>query len=197
MVVGLDIIHAAPEIERALESLHHVLIPGGCLLVVELDGRDWQYKPGTLWTDTVFGAFSEWFGYADGRHHPSVSLDGCEHRAGSVGFVDFQHVAQIEGGLDFLFIAQKSTIVESSFDLTIPTHHEFTYMFSKEMELHEEIKNFSVDTEISFWIPAASGTDGDATQGLVKSLSRKYSSWNVHLGILESGSNELSRVGWM
>ena len=197
VVVGLDVIHAAPEVERALESLYQVLIPGGSLLVAELDGRDWEYKPGTLWTDTVFGGFSEWFGYVDGRHHPSISPDGWERRAGSVGFVDFQHITEIGGGLDFLFTAQKSTAVESSFGLTIPTHHFFTYAFGKEMELQKEIKKFSVDRDISFWILAAEGTDGDAAQGLVKSLSREYSNWNVHLGIFENGSDESSRVDWI
>ena len=179
MVVGLDIIHTAPEIELALELLHHVLIPGGCPIVAELDERHSLDRHGVRW---ILGIVR-----LRGRKAPSVSLsDGWERHAGSVGFVDFQHIAEVEGGLDFLFIAQESTTVESPFGLTIPTHHFFTYMFGKEMELQEEIKKFSVDKDISFWIPAAGGTDGDTTQGLIKSLSREYGNWNVHLGIFES-----------
>jgi ubiquinone/menaquinone biosynthesis C-methylase UbiE len=66
MVVGLHVIHAVPEVKSVLESLHRVLVPGGSLLVVELDGSDWEHTPGSLWTDMVFGGFSEWFGYTDG-----------------------------------------------------------------------------------------------------------------------------------
>lgn len=195
IVVGLQVIHAAPDIESVLKSLHRVLLPSGSLLVVELDGSDWKHTRGSLWIDAVFGGFSEWFGYTDARDHPSISPDGWKRLAGSVGFVDFQHSTEIGGGWKFLFTAQKPPVEESSFSATILDHHHFlTYTFGKEIELQKRIKNFDVDRDISLWILATEGTDGDAAQGLVKSLSREYINWGIHLGIFDSRSDEWSRV---
>lgn len=197
IVVGLDVIHAAPDVESVLESLHRVLLPGGSLLVVELDGSNWKTTPGSLWTDMVFGGFSEWFGYTDGRNHPSISPDGWERLAESVGFVDFQPSTEIGGGWEFLFTAQKTPAEESSFGVTVPDHHFLTYTFGKEIELQEQIKRFDVDREMSLWILATDGIDGDAAQGLVKSLSREYANCGIHLGIFDSESDESSRVDWI
>ena len=197
ILVGLHVIHAAPEVESVLESLHRVLIPGGALIVVELDGGDWKHTPGSLWTDMVFGGFSEWFGYTDGRDHPSIPPDGWERLAESVGFVDFQHSTEIGGGWEFLFTAQKSPAEETSFGVTTPDHHFLTYTFGKEIELQEQIKNFSVDKKISLWVLATDGVDGDAAQGLVKSLSREYADWGIHLGIFDRETDESSRVDWI
>ena len=197
VVVGLHVIHAAPDVKSVLESLHRVLIPCGSLLVVELDGSDWKYTPGSLWTDMVFGGFSEWFGYTDGRDHPSISPDGWERLAGTVGFVDFQFSTEIGGGWEFLFTTQKSPAEESSFGVTIPDHRFLTYAFGKEMELQEQIKSFDVDRDTSLWILATDGIDGDAAQGLVKSLSREYINWGIHLGIFDRESDESSRVDWI
>jgi len=197
IVVGLHVIHAAPEVESVLESLHQVLIPGGSLLVVELDGSDWKHTPGSLWTDMVFGGFSEWFGYTDGRNHPSISPGGWERLVGSVGFVDFQPSTEIGGGWEFLFIAQKSPAEESSFGVTIPDHRFLTYTFGKEMELQEQIKSFGFNRDISLWILVTDGIDGDAAQGLIKSLSRECTNWGVHLGIFDSETDESCRVDWI
>ena len=193
IIVGLHVIHAAPEVESVLESLYRVLLPGGSLLVVELDGSDWKHTPGSLWTDMVFGGFSEWFGYTDGRDHPSISPDGWSRLAESVGFVDFQHSAEIGGGWEFLFTAQKS-LEKSSFGVTVPSHHFLTYAFGMEIELQEQIKNLDVDRDISLWILATEGIDGDAAGGLVKSLSHEYTNWSIHLGVFDNESNESSRV---
>ena len=194
ILVGLHVIHAVPEVEGVLESLHRVLVPGGSLIVVELDGSDWNHTTGTLWADMVFGGFSEWFGYTDGREHPSISPDGWERLTKSVGFVDFQHSTEFGGGWEFLFTAQKSLAGESSFGVTTPNRHFLTYTFGKEVELQEGIKNLDVDRDISLWIIATDGIDGDAAQGLVKCLSREYANWAIHLGIFDSESDESSRV---
>ena len=197
MVVGFDVIHAAPNVENVLESLHRILIPGGSLLVVELDGNDWKNTPGSLWTDMVFGGFSEWFGYTDRRDHPSISPVGWESLTESAGFVDFQHSTEIGGGWEFLFTAQKSPAEEMSFGITAPDHHFLTYTFGKEIELQEQIRGFDVDKDISLWILATDGTDGDAAQGLVKTLSREYTNWGIHLGIFDRESDQSCRVDWI
>jgi len=197
VVVGLHVIHAASDVESVLKSLYRVLIPGGSLLLVELDGNDWKHKPRSLWTDVVFGGFSEWFGYTDGREHPSISPDGWERLAGSASFVDFQRSIETGGGWEFMFTAQKSPAQESSFGVATPDHHFLTYTFGKEMELREQIESFDVDRGVSLWILATDGIDGDAAQGLIKSMSREYNNWGIHLGIFDSESDESSRVDWI
>ena len=194
MVVGFGVLHAVPDVESVLESLHRVLLPGGSLLVVELDGSDWKNTPGSLWTDMVFGGFSEWFGYTDGRDHPSISPDDWQRLTESAGFVEFQRSVEMGGGYEFLLTAQKSHTKRASFSVTNPGHHFLTYTFGMEIELQEQIKGFDVDGDISLWILATDGIDGDAAQGLVKSLSHEYANWGIHLGIFDSASDQSFRV---
>jgi SAM-dependent methyltransferase len=195
LIVGLDVIHAVPDISNVLKFLHRVLIPGGSLLVVELDGTDWKSIPSALWADVVFGGFSEWFGYADGRDHPSISPNDWGHLVRSAGFVDFQQSREIGGGREFFFAAQKSFSEDSSFDIT--NLHFLTYTFGKEIELQQQFKNFDINQSISLWIFATNGIDGDAAQGLVKTLCCEYINWSIRLGIFDKETDESSRVDWV
>ena len=194
VIVGLGVIHVVPDVKNVLESLYRVLVPGGYLLTVELDGSGWEHRPGSLWTDMVFGGFSEWFGYTDGRSHPSIVPEEWAHLTRSAGFVDFQYSTETGCGREFLFTAQKSHTGQPPFSITRSGHHFLTYTFGKEIELQEKIKGFNVDQDISLWILATEGLDGGAAQGLVKGLSREYINWDIHLGIFDDELSESSRV---
>ena len=194
MVVGLQVIHAVPDVESVLKSLHQVLVPGGSLLIVELDGSDWKHAPASLWGDMVFGGFSEWFGYTDGRDHPSIAPDGWDRLTRSVGFVDFQSATEVGGGTEFFFTAQKSPDQAPLFDTNALGCHFITYIFGEELELQEQFKTFDIYQDISIWILATDGIDGEAAQGLVKALSREYSNWDMHLGIFDKETDKPSRV---
>ncbi|KAJ7609191.1 hypothetical protein DFH06DRAFT_1247461 [Mycena polygramma] len=59
VIVGLHVLHAVPDISSCLSSLKRLLVPGGYLLVIEIDGESWGEKVGSVWFDCVFGSFSE------------------------------------------------------------------------------------------------------------------------------------------
>jgi len=108
IVAGLRVLHAVPDIAEALASLRTLLVPGGSLLVVELDGTRWEKVPGALWHDTIFGSFAEWFGSTDGRNHPSLSPGQWAEALGKAGFEDYQSSVEGDDGTEFLFTAKVS-----------------------------------------------------------------------------------------
>ncbi|KDQ58084.1 hypothetical protein JAAARDRAFT_57854 [Jaapia argillacea MUCL 33604] len=66
IVTAFDVIHATPSITDTLTTLRHLLVPGGYLAVVELDGSAFTSNShGSVW---IFGGFREWFGVLDERH---------------------------------------------------------------------------------------------------------------------------------
>lgn len=73
VITAFSVLHVAADIVTTLKHLWNLLTPGGCLLVVDLDGSAWDasassdQRAGTLWYDFVFGCFSEWHSYNDGR----------------------------------------------------------------------------------------------------------------------------------
>ncbi|EPQ51987.1 polyketide synthase [Gloeophyllum trabeum ATCC 11539] len=68
IVTAFDVIHATPSIQRSIESLRSLLVPGGYLAVIELDGKCFDTEAaGSIWMDWIFGSFREWFGVLNMR----------------------------------------------------------------------------------------------------------------------------------
>lgn len=81
VITAFSVLHVAADIVSTLKYLRSLLVPGGCLLVVDLDGNAWDASAspdrnaGTLWYDFVFGCFSEWHSFEDGRERCTL----CKH----------------------------------------------------------------------------------------------------------------------
>ncbi|KAJ8483173.1 hypothetical protein ONZ45_g14697 [Pleurotus djamor] len=79
IIVGFDVLHATMDIQRTLASLHDLLVPGGHIGVIELDGESFAKEAsGSLWMNFVFGSFQQWFGVLNDdalRSHCTLTLD--------------------------------------------------------------------------------------------------------------------------
>ncbi|KAI3605818.1 polyketide synthase [Moniliophthora roreri] len=79
IVVAFDVLHATPSITSTLSTLHDLLLPGGHLAIIELDGRSFATGAvGSVWMDYIFGSFQEWFGVLEHRPASHCSLDKSE-----------------------------------------------------------------------------------------------------------------------
>ncbi|KAL0572907.1 hypothetical protein V5O48_009054 [Marasmius crinis-equi] len=79
IVVAFDVLHATPSIGDTLSALRDLLLPGGHLVVIELDGQSFASGAiGTTWTDYIFGSFQEWFGVLEHRSDSHCSLSRTE-----------------------------------------------------------------------------------------------------------------------
>lgn len=87
IILGLNVIHAAPDLKYTLSNLLSLLSPGGHLLVVDPDGTN-SNQPGRIWMDFIFGVFPGWFGFTDERAHCSCSPAEWKQALNDVGFGD-------------------------------------------------------------------------------------------------------------
>jgi len=196
IITAFYVIHAAPDLSPTLESLHRLLVPGGCLLVCELDASMWGQTPGSLWHDMVFGSFAEWFGSTDGREHCALTPACWVSTLESAGFTDVQTVSDPTlMNLDFTFVAQKPygppTITSVSFK-TKP--HFFSYRWGDERKLQEVLSNLDTNVSTTLWLLATEGIDGDAGAGIVYTLVREFVGWNIHVGVFPEGCETQRRI---
>ena len=182
IITGLHVLHAVPDIGEALASLRTLLVPGGSLLVAELDGTQWEKVSGTIWYDVIFGSFAEWFGSTDGRSHPSLSPGQWGEALRKAGFEDYQSSVETDDGIEFLFTAK----VSQTHPITQSTGSEpvfLSYMFGEEMALQQEILALDATNPLELWILAKDGIDGDSITGLANSLAKEYANWEAHAAI--------------
>ena len=49
IVVAFDVLHTVPNIKNTMDTLQRLLLPGGHIAIIELDGRKWtEGRPGTI-----------------------------------------------------------------------------------------------------------------------------------------------------
>ena len=196
IITAFYVIHAAPDIATALKSLRRLLVPGGCLLVCELDASAWKQTPGSLWHDMVFGSFAEWFGSTDGREHCALTPANWESTLESAGFTDVQTVSDPAlTNLDFTFIARRPYNSSAIAPHTPKTKsHFFSYSYGDEMKLQETLSTLDPNASTTLWLLATEGVDGDAAAGLVCTLMKEFEGWNIHLGIFPQGYERQNQI---
>lgn len=196
VITAFYVVHAAPDIAATLKSLRQLLVPGGCLLVCELDASAWKQTPGSLWHDMVFGSFAEWFGGTDGREHCALTPASWVTALESAGFADVQTVSDPAlTNLDFTFVAQKpndlSTIVSPPFNAK---PRFFSYSYGDETKLQGILSSSGANASTPLWLLATEGASGDAVTGLVYSLVKEFAGWDIHVGIFPQRYETQSRI---
>ncbi|KAI3601476.1 polyketide synthase [Moniliophthora roreri] len=91
IIVAFDVLHATPSIGDTLGTLRELLLPGGYLAIIELDGNSFANDAvGSIWMDFIFGSFSEWFGVLEQRQtfHCSLSKSEWNGALRSAGFAE-------------------------------------------------------------------------------------------------------------
>ncbi|KAJ6452134.1 KR domain-containing protein [Mycena vitilis] len=204
IIVALHTLHVAPIVETSLVSLQNLLIPGGSLLIVELDGSSWSDKSGSVWFDCVFGSFPEWFGYADGREHCSMAPVAWKRQLESLDLVNVQTCAETgDNGRDFFFVAHKHSSGSLSVaQPPIDSQHIHTYQIGSAMELRNALVIHDSTASITVYILALQGRDADSAVGLCATLRKEFQCWDIRLGVFESATQLshpiplLSRHAW-
>ncbi|KAJ6555282.1 hypothetical protein B0H10DRAFT_2201676 [Mycena sp. CBHHK59/15] len=194
VIVALHVLHVVPDMRSCLSALKELLVPGGSMLVIELDGTSWGEKFGSVWWDCVFGSFSEWFGFTDGRTHCTMSPTSWLEELHDLGFVK-NHASVEDGGHNFLFTAQKpsssSTLAIHNSDVPPIPRHLLEYSFGNEIQLQTRLTELSPKEQIEVYLVALHGRDGDAAMGLGLSLIPEFPFWQIRLAIFESAAHLL------
>ncbi|KAF8177391.1 KR domain-containing protein [Mycena galopus ATCC 62051] len=186
LVVSLHVLHTAPNIRQCLSRLHDLLVPGGCLLTVELDGTAWADDRGTVWFDCVFGSFPEWFGPTDGREHCAMTPISWKQQLKDAGFVNIQTCVEQGGrGRDFLCVAQRSLSCISHAVEPLPGY-SYLYEYENEIELQTRLSVHDPAASATIYLLASKGRNADAAVGLCAALRKETPLWDVRLAIFES-----------
>ncbi|KAJ3554330.1 hypothetical protein NP233_g12444 [Leucocoprinus birnbaumii] len=184
IIIAYHVLHVAPEIQTLSQQLHDMLVPGGFLLVTELDGTSWFDKPGTAWMDFAFGSFAEWFNYRDDRAHCSMSPSQWRSVLGSAGFDNFSTIVGSGHCLDFIYTCQRVT-PGKPFDQP-PIITLIRFEAGKELELQKRLKTFNPISEGVLCVWTDSKYDGDTALGLVMTLVNEFPSWTIWLAMFSS-----------
>ncbi|MEF2074233.1 condensation domain-containing protein [Consotaella aegiceratis] len=82
LILGFDVVHATPDLERSLTALKERLAPGGALALIEAT------RP-ALWNDLIWGMTPEWWSFTDTdrrRESPLVPPETWREVAARAGF---------------------------------------------------------------------------------------------------------------
>ena len=195
VVIAFHFVHTVAHLAPALESLRQLLVPGGCLLICELDGSAWKQTPGSLWYDMVFGSFPEWFGGTDGREHCALTPAGWVSTLETAGFADVQTVSDpVLTNLDFTLVAQKPCDPSTITPVYGAKPHFISYSYGDETKLRSELSNLDANGSTTLWLLAMEGTDGDAGAGMVYTLVKEFEGWNIHLGIFPQNYERQNQI---
>ncbi|KAJ7436883.1 hypothetical protein B0H11DRAFT_2178713 [Mycena galericulata] len=190
IIVALHVLHTVPDVKRCLSSLQTLLVPGGCLLVVELDGSSWT-RSGRIWFDCVFGTFPEWFSYNDGRTHCTLAPEAWKERLEETGFINTQTSVECGGtGHEFFFAAQKPTSPHIVSPLSSQSSiRTFAYRFGNEMALRTYLLTLDTELPETLYLLTMQGRDADSALGLCSAIAKELRPWEIRLAIFESASH--------
>ena len=196
IIAAFHVVRTAADLAPALKSLHQLLVPGGCLLVCELDASAWQQTPGSLWYDTVFGSLPEWFSSTDGREHSALTPASWVSTLEGAGFADVQTVSDPAlTNLDFMLIAQKPYNPSAITSVPFTAKPRFLqYCYGDEMKLQGELSNSDPNGSTTLWLLATEGIDGDAGAGLVYTLVKEFEGRRIHLGVFPQDYETQRRI---
>ncbi|KAJ7364509.1 hypothetical protein DFH08DRAFT_1073196 [Mycena albidolilacea] len=189
-IVALHVLHTVPDVKRCLSSLQTLLVPGGCLLIVELDGSSWT-SSGHIWFDCVFGTFPEWFSYKDGRTHCTLAPEAWKDRLEETGFINIQTSVERGGtGHEFFFAAQKPISPLIVLPLSSQSlMRTFAYRFGDEMALRKYLLTLDTELPETLYLLTMQGRDADSALGLCSAIAKELRPWAIRLAIFESASH--------
>jgi hypothetical protein len=196
-VIETHMLGFAAEVEKSLESLNSLLVPGGFLVALEANGS--PHTPGGKWVDHVFSPQGRWPGLRSGKQYRRWSQSEWN---GQLAQANFRPVEVPQSSLFLMLWAQKPSLPliplsspESSSDADQPI------IFSFEPSLALDLQNVILGSMSSggvpskIWIEATMGTfNGAAATGFARSLMRELVAVEIRLVLFDSVWKPESRV---
>ncbi|EJU06376.1 polyketide synthase [Dacryopinax primogenitus] len=187
IVTGLNVLHTVPDISVALVGLNSLLVPGGSLLIADIDGAQWGSIPGALWCDFVFGVYKSWFSYTDARSHAAPSANEWSTQLETAGFNVVARLRDADG--PFVMLAGQKDVDISP--VAAPAIGEvLQYRLGHEGQIQHVFKKYSPEDSPTFWIAAPEGLDGDGVLGFARSLQKEFPTWTIKLAVFSGERTE-------
>lgn len=197
LIIGLDVVHATPDIKDTLKNLYDSLVPSGILLIIDL-------VPVDIWClDVLFHTFEGWTAVSDGRPHCCIEKPTWREALTSVGFhgattLDAYGVDHDDQShLHVIVAGQKGPEVES--DKTYNSEPVSTAMECGNMlkTLTDEVQQVRIHAH------PLDEMEAHAIEGLVRSVAHEHPNWDIRTLIGDSSGDtpvvpsKRSTVGWV
>ncbi|KAF8178693.1 polyketide synthase [Mycena galopus ATCC 62051] len=198
VVIETHTLGFSSELDRSLEYLSGLLVPGGFLIAVEVNGI--PQTLGGKWIDHVFSPHGQWSGLRSGRQHHRWTPSEWDAQLSKANF----HVvdgSQAEKSLFLTLRAQKPSlpIISSSPSATSTTEQPLIFTFETSRAL--DVQQIALGAMSSggpptkLWIEATLGTfDGGVATGFARSLMRELVAVEIRLALFDPSWNAESRV---
>ncbi|KAF8149650.1 polyketide synthase [Mycena galopus ATCC 62051] len=198
LVIEAHILGFASQLDKSLQYLNGLLVPGGFLIAVEVNGL--PQTPGGKWIDHVFSPQKHWSGLRSGRQYRRRTP--CEWDS-HLSKTNFRVVAgRTETSLFLTLQAQKPSLPRISSSTsekssTVEKPVVFSFELSRALDLQQIILDVgsSNGSPSKIWIEATSETfDGAAAIGFSRSLMRELLTIEIRLVLFDSAWNTQSRI---
>ncbi|KAJ7811280.1 polyketide synthase [Mycena olivaceomarginata] len=197
-VVATHTLGFAAELERSLELLSGLLVPGGFLVALEVNGA--PETVGGKWVDHVFSPHGHWPGLRSGKQYRRRSQLEWNENFGRAS-LRVLNEARLPDNLFLNLVAQKSSLSLLSSSLESPSNSEkpvvFSFESSRALDLQQIVLSCmsSGGSPVQVWIEATSGTyDGAVATGFARSLTRETVAADIRLVLFDAVWKPESRV---
>eukprot|EP00921_Rhytidocystis_pertsovi_P024146 GHVQ01038803.1.p1 GENE.GHVQ01038803.1~~GHVQ01038803.1.p1 ORF type:complete len:2600 (-),score=237.12 GHVQ01038803.1:389-8188(-) len=216
-VVALWVVHAARDVQTAMQTIYDALVPGGHAFIIELDGSGYQEREsscGQFFFDFIFGTTREWFGMEDSlRCNPDRRWEHCtlsqlewSNVAAACGFDTSMQTTTDE----FLTLSIRKPLhcwpktasvkAQESSDM-IGGHIDRHFLFEqgREMDLVRLINELhGSEAPVRLWMTACDDcASGSIAVGLSRVLRNEHIAWTVVLLLFEATMEREAQNEWL
>ncbi|KAJ7351379.1 polyketide synthase [Mycena albidolilacea] len=198
VVVATHTLGFAAELERSLEFLSALLVPGGFLVALEVNGA--PETVGGKWVDHVFSPHGHWPGLRSGKQYRRRSQLEWNENFARASLRVFDE-ARLPDNLFLNLVAQKPSLSLLSSSLESPSNSEkpvvFSFEHSHALDLQQIVLSCmsSGGSPVQLWIEATSGTyNGAVATGFARSLTREIVTIDIRLVLFDAVWKLESRV---
>ncbi|KAJ6494580.1 polyketide synthase [Mycena sanguinolenta] len=200
IIIATHTLGFAAELDKSLDFLNGLLVPGGFLVALEANGA-----PETLggkWIDYVFSSDGDRSGLRSGKPYHRWSQSEWDVQLGQANFRVVEG-APVDRSLFLMIRAQKPSLPvlspsssQSPASSSIEPPIIFAFQLPRALELQEILlSSMSSGGRSTVWIEATSGTfDGAAATGFARSLMREIVAADVRLVLFDPAWTPESRV---
>ncbi|KAF7374106.1 Polyketide synthase [Mycena sanguinolenta] len=190
IIIATHTLGFAAELDKSLEFLNGLLVPGGFLVALEANGA--AETPGGEWIDYVFSSDGDRSGLRSGKPYHRWSRSEWNDQLARAN-LRVAEGAAIDHSLFLLIRAQKHSLPAISPSSQSPASSNiepppiFAFELSRALELQEILLSAtSSGGRSTVWIEATSGTfDGAAATGFARSLMREIVAADVRLVLFD------------
>jgi hypothetical protein len=187
IIIEVHMLGFAVDLQQSLRLLNELLVPGGFLLALEVNGN--SQAAGGKWMDYVFSPQGSWPGLCLYKRYHRFSQSVWDEQLGRAGFKAVDAKQDRETALLLTMRAQKPSLPvlsASSTDVEQPV--VFSFKLSHALDLQKTLLTAasSGESRSIIWMEATMGTfDGAAATGFARSLRQELVSVDIKLVLLD------------